>query len=140
MAGLLNINEMSALALHTLVELAKGKRNKEQARLSVADLAGCLHASQHTLHKVVTRLVGAGFIESIRGASGGIQLLVSPKDINVLQVIEAIEGKMFPNGCLFMKRVCGESATCAFAGLTEKLERQILRQFVDTTMEKLAKS
>ena len=140
MAGLLNIGEMSALALHALVELAETERTDPGKRLGVPELAGRLSASQHTLHKVITRLVNEGMVDSARGPSGGIRLSEPPEDINILRVVEAVDGKVNSNACLFANRVCPPGAPCAFSSLTDKLESQIREHFVNTTIKKLMDS
>ena len=140
MAGLLNIGEMGALALHTLVELTKARAINPGVRVSVSDLAAGFKASQHTLHKVVTRLVNAGLIDSARGPAGGIRLTEDPENISVLRVIEAVEGKICANACLFAQRVCPAGAPCAFSFLTDKLETQIRGYFIQTSIKELTES
>ena len=55
MSNLLRISEASSLALHTMALLAK----MPDRHLSNAGLAGILRASEHTLSKVLQRLVKA---------------------------------------------------------------------------------
>ncbi len=140
MAGLLNVSEMSSLALHALLKLAEVGRDLPGARLSVAQLAESLEASPHTLHKVVKRLVDAGLLDSARGPSGGVSLKEDPARVNVLRVVEAVDGKAILNTCLFTKRVCPADAPCAFACLTQDLEQTVRDYFMRTTINDLAAS
>lgn len=137
MAGLVNIGEMGALALHILVELAEIRASDQQARLSVGDLAERLGASTHTLHKVAGRLVKAGVLDSSRGASGGLKLDVPPSEITLMQVIEEVDGKPQNNACLFAKRVCPPGAHCPFAALADGIEQQVRDYFLRTTVADL---
>lgn len=140
MAGLVNIGEMGALALHVLVELAKRREEDPEARLNVADLADKLQASPHTLHKVARRLVDAGLAESARGAAGGLRLAVPAAEISMMRVVEEVDGRICSNGCLFEKRVCPASGMCPFDGVTKGLEEQIRNYLHTTTVEDLRRS
>ena len=46
------------------------------------------------LAKIFQSLVKAGIIRSTRGSGGGFALVKTPNKISVLEVIEAIEGKI----------------------------------------------
>jgi len=45
-------------------------------------------------------LAKAGLVKSNRGSGGGFTLLKTPDDVTVLEVIEAIEGKIAMQRCL----------------------------------------
>jgi Rrf2 family nitric oxide-sensitive transcriptional repressor len=140
MAGLLNLGDMTSLALHALVRLTHRRDADPQARSSVAELAEGLFASKHTLHKVATRLATAGFVETGRGPGGGIRLTADPSDLTLLRVVEAMEGPVPTDGCLFANRVCGPDAPCAFSCLTRGLEQHIREYFTKNTIRSLADS
>ena len=46
------------------------------------------------LQKILLQLVGANVIKSRRGPRGGFSLARDPKDISMLQIIEAIDGPL----------------------------------------------
>ena len=62
--------------------------------------------------KILQKLVKAGIVKSFRGVKGGFQLNRPPKDITILDVIEAIEGVVALNACAVDSSVCGFSKTC----------------------------
>ena len=137
MAGILNIGEMGALALHVLVELAVLREENPDARKSIQSIAGHLHASPHTLQKVSHRLIMMELIDSVRGANGGLRLLADPQRITLLDVLEGVEGKFSSNECLFSKRVCPPSARCAFSKITGEMEQMVRGYFSGTTIADL---
>lgn len=139
MAGLLNISEMGALALHVAVELTALREENPEARRTVQDIADKLEASVHTLQKVTRRLVAIGMLEGTRGANGGLRLRGNPKKITMLQIIEGIEGPLCSNGCMFANRVCPKGG-CRFSGVTGDLERKVRDYFTSTTLADLAMS
>lgn len=136
MPGLLSVGEMGALALHSMLEIAK-RGESGDGWLSVSDLADSLSASRHTLHKVTKRLVTAGLLDSSRGPSGGVKLREKPSDIPLLKIIEAVDGEIGLGGCLFARRVCQPEAVCQFCGITSDLERMVHGYFASTTIADL---
>ena len=60
------------------------------------------------LAKIISQLSIAGLLHTSRGARGGVTLAREPKDITLLEVIEAIDGPIQLNEC------AGESSTCTF--------------------------
>ncbi len=65
------------------------------------------------LRKIVTQLQKAGLITSQRGARGGIKLATPAESLTLLDIIEAVEGKIFLNKCLMHDKVCSRTQWCA---------------------------
>jgi Rrf2 family transcriptional regulator, cysteine metabolism repressor len=65
------------------------------------------------LRKIIPLLSRAGLIYSRRGSGGGIELIQSADSITFLDVIVAIEGKIFLNKCLINSEMCDKSPWCA---------------------------
>ncbi|MFZ5998150.1 MAG: RrF2 family transcriptional regulator [Nitrospirota bacterium] len=64
------------------------------------------------LAKILQKLAKAGIVNSFRGVKGGFQLARAPKDITLLDVVEAIEGPVGMNICVLDKGQCDLSSTC----------------------------
>jgi len=77
------------------------------------------------LAKILQKLVKAGVVRSFRGVKGGFQLNRQPKDINLLDVIEAIEGVVALNACAVDSSVCGFSSTCGVHAVWVKLRGEV---------------
>jgi len=60
------------------------------------------------LAKIVSQLSIAGLLHTSRGARGGVMLAREPKDITLLEVVEAIDGPIQLNECV------GDEGTCSF--------------------------
>ncbi len=58
------------------------------------------------LAKILQKLVKAKIVRSYRGVKGGFSLTRQARDINMLEVLEAIEGKICLNICLADKKKC----------------------------------
>lgn len=73
-------------ALRTLMFLAV-----KDGHHSIADIARAYGISKNHLMKVAQRLTAEGFVESVRGRSGGLKLARAPSDLNVGAVVRIME-------------------------------------------------
>jgi Rrf2 family protein len=68
---------------------------------------------ENFLRKIITLLAKAGLIHSQRGNGGGIRLATPAENLTLLDVVEAIEGKIYLNKCLISPQFCSRSVWCA---------------------------
>lgn len=61
------------------------------------------------LAKIVSQLSVAGILQTSRGARGGVSLARVPKEISILEVVEAIDGPILLNEC-----VADNGGSCPF--------------------------
>lgn len=88
--------------------------SKESDRMaSVGEIAKHMRIPRSFLAKILQGLVKAGLVKSSRGVNGGFQLARRPKELNLLDVVEAIEGPVAMNRCAIDKRLCSLINTCA---------------------------
>jgi Rrf2 family nitric oxide-sensitive transcriptional repressor len=66
---------------------------------SIAEIAKAYDISQNHLMKVVSDLAGNGYIQSLRGRSGGIRLARPAGEINIGKLIRHTEGQIDLVGC-----------------------------------------
>jgi Rrf2 family protein len=102
-------------------------------------IARRLGASEHHLAKVMQRLVKAGLVKSLRGPAGGFRLGVSPKDVELLQIYEAVEGPIARNGtvCPLGRPGCAEEK-CLLGKLMCQLHQQACEYLARTTVKELS--
>ncbi len=89
------------------------------------------------LAKIFQHLAKAGLVRSIRGSHGGFALLKSPADISVLEIIEAVEGKIVFQRCRMDKPDCEHAGGCALCGLFERAQDGIKEVLTQTTLRDL---
>ncbi len=65
------------------------------------------------LRKIIAQLSKAGLITSQRGLGGGVQLANDPTSLTLLDVVEAVEGKITLNKCLVSDDVCPRTDWCS---------------------------
>ncbi|MCB2050591.1 MAG: Rrf2 family transcriptional regulator [Novosphingobium sp.] len=85
---------------------------------SISEVATAYAISKNHLMKVVSDLVNAGYVESVRGRSGGIRLALPPEQISVGKLIAHTEDDFDLVGC-------GACIIASACGLTSVLEEAV---------------
>jgi Rrf2 family nitric oxide-sensitive transcriptional repressor len=104
----------TAFALVSLSALLYLGRQPDQLT-SIAEIARAYGVWQNHLMKVVSDLVSAGYVESVRGRGGGIRLGRSPSEINVGALVRHTEDDFDLVGC-------GSCTIAPACGLTSVLD------------------
>ena len=118
MAKIVNITEAVSIALQSMVLVAKAKGQQMNATI-IAEVTG---SSRYHVSKILQKLVRDGFLTSQRGPAGGFELVKKPEEITLLEIYEAIEGKIIVSKCP-LNKACpfGE---CIFEDLTMRMTKQ----------------
>jgi len=108
-------------------------------RAQVDRIAEVFSVSANHLNKVVQRLARAGFIETFRGRSGGIALARRPRDINLGDVVLALEADFGVVECLLDEgTTCCLSPACHLRGIVREALEAFLETFSKYTLADLA--
>ena len=89
------------------------------------------------LGKIFQHLVRVGLIQSTRGVGGGFRLKKEPARISILEVVEAIEGRIAFQRCLQEDSGCEHVGGCALCSLFEQAQDQVKEVLARTTLEDL---
>jgi len=106
---------------------------------SVEEISRDMFVPKTFLAKILQRLMKAGIVTSTRGVRGGFQLAKRPKDINLLDVIEAIQGPSAPNLCAIDKRMCQLSSRCTVHPVWMKIRGMVEKELRKTNFAVLSK-
>lgn len=101
----MQITRQADYAVRAVLQLAQ---NKNGDRTSTSTVAKEQHIPPSFLAKIVSQLSIAGLLHTSRGARGGITLARDPKEITLLEVVEAIDGPIQLNECV------GDNVSCTF--------------------------
>ena len=105
-------------ALRTLMLLASRKE-----RSTVAGVAAFFGISEPHVAKVVNQLARLGYIRSIRGAGGGIELTKDPRTISVGEVVLSFEGNLHLLECVGTDNVCKIQSYCKLRNVLAHAEK-----------------
>jgi Rrf2 family protein len=115
------VTRQTDYALRCVLYLSRG----EDRIASVGEISRAMHVPKSFLAKILQRLVKSEIVTSTRGVRGGFQLAKRPRDISLLDVIEAVQGPTAMNMCSVDRKTCRLSGTCAIHPVWAKLRRDI---------------
>jgi Rrf2 family protein len=87
--------------------------------------------------KILRQLVKTGLLRSARGVNGGFGLQRSAAEINLLDIVEGIEGPIQLTDCAPDPDHCTLSHDCPVSGVWLEVQRQMTVMLRETTLEAL---
>lgn len=87
--------------------------------------------------KILRCLVGAGLLRSSRGVRGGFTLARQPSEINLLEVVEAVEGPLSLTNCVPDPDGCELSDSCPANAVWTMVQKRIGDVLASTTLHDL---
>jgi len=92
---MLSITRKAYYGISALLELAE---NFTIGRLQIKDISDRRNIPRNYLEQLLNRLLKNGMVKSIRGSRGGYILAREPAEINLLAVLESLEGDISLTG------------------------------------------
>ena len=90
---------LTHLADYAVVMMAAAARRGDAVRVSAAELAQDTGVPLPTAQKLMGQLASAGLLNSVRGAGGGFMLARLVTEINLADIVEAVEGPIAMTMC-----------------------------------------
>jgi Rrf2 family iron-sulfur cluster assembly transcriptional regulator len=112
-------------------------RRRPGQRTMIDEVSREQRISKSFLAKIFQNLVKAGLVRSIRGAGGGFALAKNPNQIPVLEIIEAVEGRIVFQRCKMARPDCEHVGGCALCGLFERAQDGLKDALTSTTLADL---
>lgn len=123
MASIITLSEAASIALHSMVLIAKSKET-----LNVGEIAEKICSSRHHVAKIMQRLAKEDFVTSNRGPNGGFLLKKTAEETSLLDIYEAIEGKLDADICPGGKSACPFDK-CILGDISTRLSLEIKEFF-----------
>lgn len=130
----MQLNNTSQYAIRILSFLAN---HEAQKLFSAKELSLTLHIPYKFLTKIMTDLVKAHFVISIRGREGGFKLAKKSSQITLMEVLHTFNQCNEENECLLGIGKCDLTNKCALHDQWEKPKSMIENMFKNTTLENL---
>ena len=86
--------------------------NCESGPVLLKDIARRQEISAQYLEHLISPLIKAGILRSLRGSRGGITLAKSPEEVGLSQVVEILEGSIAPVECVDNPDICSRASSC----------------------------
>jgi Rrf2 family protein len=111
------ITQKMKYALKALLVLADEAQSPAPEPLTIEQIAKRSGAPKRFLEHILLEIRNAGILGSTRGRAGGYQLLRSPEQISVSELLRMIDGPMAPLACLSRSAYqrcedCTDEKTC----------------------------
>jgi Rrf2 family protein len=121
-------------AIHGLIYLARVPVGRA---VLIGNIAEAIEVPQAYLRKVFQRLSRTGILTSQRGARGGFRLSRDSGQINLKDVVEAIDGSLPVYTCMRVLRGCGLSVSCPVQEAFERARLQMAKVLEATSIKNL---
>ena len=131
------VRQNTDYALRALINLA-GRYGR--GTVSTKVLAEEEDISYQFACKIMQKLQGAKLVRSSMGPHGGFSLSKPPPSVNLLEVIEAVQGPVSLNKCLLSADACNRKPTCPVSKKLGQLQKHIEGFLRGVTFDEFLKS
>jgi Rrf2 family protein len=128
----MQITRQADYAVRAVLYLARMEPNQRSATSQVAQEQ---HIPPSFLAKIISQLSIAGLLHTSRGARGGVTLAREPKDITLLEVIEAIDGPIMLNECVNGNSVCTFDDDCPLRPVWCEAQEELVNRLRGTSFQ-----
>ncbi len=118
-------------ALRAMAHLAK---NYSTESISTRVIAERQEISYQLACKLMQKMNEAGLVSSFMGPKGGFILSKDPSKINLLEIIQAVQGPLSVNKCLAEEDKCPRKDRCPLTGKMKDLQDYIVKFLSDLTL------
>jgi Rrf2 family iron-sulfur cluster assembly transcriptional regulator len=110
-----------------------------KTRMAVTDIARGIEAPGSFVSKILQQLVQRGMVTSHRGAGGGFELAVDPRNVSLLDVVEMVEGPLQVNLCLRADGSCSRKSWCGAYPVWNEAQAALKGALASASIEQLAR-
>jgi len=106
---------------------------------TIAEISERCAATQNHLVKVVHNLGREGYIQTMRGRTGGIKLKKEPEEISLTEIIRCTEVNLNIAECLRENNTCHISEVCIIKNIFEEAQNKFIETLDQYTVADLLK-
>ena len=121
-------------ATRALLDLAL---HQGEVPVTLKDIAERQQISLRYLEHLVTPLIAAGMVRSIRGPKGGVSLVKAPNEVRLSEIIQLLEGSVAPVECVDNPGICRRSEFCVTRDIWGELKKAVSGVLESTTLQDL---
>ncbi len=131
---MMGLTRKGEYAIRGMVYLAEHEPGK---LILISEIAEAVDVPQSFLAKIFQDFTRLGIVRSSRGARGGFCLARPSAQITLREVVEAVEGPIYPNSCLISEGICERSGTCNVHPVWRKVQKQVQQILDEVTLAEL---
>jgi Rrf2 family protein len=122
-------------AIRAMLDMA---HQPEDARTVTERIAERQQVPSAFLSKVVAQLTQSGLLRTHRGAAGGVHLARPADEINLRQIVEAVQGPIVLNMCTGPYDGCATAASCPAYEVFQEAQKSLRKELEQATLAELA--
>jgi Rrf2 family protein len=126
----MQITRQADYAIRAVLHLARAGNNDRAATSAIAKEQ---KIPPSFLAKIISQLSIAGLLHTSRGARGGVTLAREPRDISLLDVVEAIDGPIQLNECVGNDGACNFDKNCPIKPVWCDAQEELVRRLKSTS-------
>jgi Rrf2 family protein len=111
--------------------------NSKEIVVSAAEMVKALKIPRPFLRKILQILNKKGILASSKGKGGGFSLAIVPDKIHLTDIVEAFQGPIRLNECLFKRDLCHNRKTCPLKKKIDGIEKYVLGELRSVTIGEL---
>lgn len=131
----MQLTRQADYAIRALLHLSAAEPGNVVQTKEIASSEGIPEKYLPTIMRTLAR---AGLVRTLRGNQGGVLLARGPEDINLLEVIEAIEEPIMLNRCLRDEGECSRESFCPVHPVWDRIQQTLIDRLESTSFADLA--
>lgn len=131
----MQLTRQADYAIRALLRLAE---EGSGAVVQTKEIASSEDIPEKYLPTIMRTLARAGLVRTLRGNQGGVLLARDPEEINLREVIEAIEEPIVLNRCLRNEGECTRESFCPVHPVWDRIQQSLVDKLESTTFADLA--
>lgn len=132
--GVVFLSQASKYGLRAVLYLAKNDAHPSQRN----EIAEALQIPTHFLAKLLQNLSKRGLLVSTKGPGGGFKLARPADQISLADVVRAIEGDQFGEGCVLGLPECSNERPCPLHSRWSAIKEDIFSMLGDESLTQLS--
>jgi len=96
--------------------------------------------SARFLHGIVSKLSKAKLLRALSGPKGGVMLARDPESISILDIVEAVEGRINLMDCLEHPEQCGEFQGCSIMSVLHGAQAALAQSLANTNLKLMVRA
>lgn len=104
-------------------------RCSECQKVNIKEIAEEIDASEHTVAKVLQKLVKCGIVNSLKGPLGGFSITDDQREIPIFNIVASIEGKVVFDECGLGLTKCSPEHPCPIHNEYKEVKEKVKQIF-----------
>lgn len=130
----MQLHNTSQYAIRILSYIANDGKKKQY---SAKELSEVLTIPYKFLTKIMTELVKAGLINSIKGREGGYELSKPASEIKIMDILDTFNERVNDDKCVLGIGICDGNNKCGLHDQWVEPKNLIQKMFEETTLDNL---